>query len=365
MGTVLAGLNIVFFNVIVPILILSFLIFIHELGHYLSARWIKAEIKEFAVGMGPKLFSVRSRKTNILYAIRAIPMGGSLTLVGEDEHSDSANAFSKKPVWKRFLMIVSGSVMNLLLGFIIMAVMISGAEAFHSTRILRFEPLATSNDSDSGLGLMAGDQIVRINNKRINVFNDIAFALFREGGDPVSVTVLRNGERIVVENVRFPVEAEGSISFGSIDFRTEPDITTPLVVLRQTFFESLALVDMVWTSFFDLITGRFGMEAMSGPVGITQVIGDSAREAVTSDSRGASRSFLFLVALITINLGVMNLLPIPALDGGRIVFLAIELVRRKPLNPEYEGYVHLAGFALMIILMIVVTYQDIMQLIVG
>ena len=358
MENILSVLNVGFFNIMLPVLILSFLIFIHELGHYLSARWIKAEIKEFAVGMGPKLFSVRSRKTNILYSARAIPIGGFLSLVGEDENSDSVNAFSKKPIPQRFFMIVSGSIMNLLLGFIIMAVMLSGAEAYPSTRISRFLATATSN----AYGLMEGDQILRINNKRINVYNDMAFTLVRQGGDPVRVTVLRNGERVVIDGVRFPTMTDGGLTFGSVDFRVEPYRKTPVMFVRQTFFQSLATVDMIWTTFFDLITGRFGLEAISGPVGVTQLIGESAREVTEGEASG--RGFLFLIAVITMNLGVVNLLPIPAFDGGRIVFLAIELVRRKPINPEHEGYVHLAGIALMLVFMIFITYQDIMQMIV-
>ena len=358
MESILSVLNVAFFNVIVPVLILSFMIFIHELGHYMSARWIKAEIKEFAVGMGPKLLSHKSKKTDIVYAVRAVPIGGSLTLVGEDENSDSANAFFRKPLWQRFLMIVSGSVMNLLLGFIIMAVIISGAEiGYHSTRINRFDSMATSNIS----GLMEGDQILRINNKKINVWHDLVYTVIREGTEPVRVTVLRNGERIIIENVKFPVEAEGGLTFGAIDFRPEVDRKNTGTVIRQTFYQSLATVDMVWSSFFDLITGRFGVEQISGPVGVTQAIGNSAREA--TEDRARSSGFLFLLAIITINLGIVNLLPLPALDGGRIVFLLIEFVRRKPLKPEHEGYVHLAGFAILIILMIIVTYRDVMQLI--
>jgi len=359
MESILSILNVAFFNVIVPILILSFMIFVHELGHYMSARWIKAEIKEFAIGMGPKLLAHKSKKTNILYAIRAVPIGGSLTLVGEDENSDSANAFFKKPIWKRFLMIVSGSIMNLILGFIIMAVIVSGAEVgYPSTRINRFDSMATSNAA----GLMEGDQIVRINNKRINVWHDLVYTVIREGREPVRVTVVRNGERLIIENVKFPVETEGGLTFGAIDFRPEADRKTAGTVVRQTFFQSIATVDMVWSSFFDLITGRFGVEQISGPIGVTQAIGNSAREA--TEDRARSSGFLFLLAIITINLGIVNLLPLPALDGGRIVFLLIEFIRRKPLKPEYEGYVHLAGFALLIILMIVVTYRDIVQLVV-
>ena len=363
MGTFLTVLDVAFFNVMLPIFVISFLIFIHELGHYMAARWIKAEIKEFAIGMGPKLFSHRSKKTNILYSIRAIPMGGFLTTVGEDENSDSENALSKKSVWKRFLMIVSGSFMNLLFGFILMAVLVSNSPAFATTTISRFPATAVSNAH----GLMEGDQILRINNKRINILQDVGFGLFREGAEPVRVTVLRNGERVVIEDVRFLVVTEGNLSVGIIDFDPVIEAWTVTGFVRQTFFRSLSTVDMVWAMLFDIVTGRFGgIEDLAGPIGMTQVIGEAARDVVESENRGRELSgFLFLITIITINLGIFNLLPLPALDGGRIVFLVIELVRRKPVNPEHEGYVHLAGFALLMIFAIVVAYQDIARLIVG
>jgi len=357
MGSFLSALNIILFNVIIPLFILSMLIFVHELGHYLAARLMKVDIKEFAVGMGPKILYFRKNK--ITYSIRAIPMGGAVTMVGEDEDSDSENALHKKPVWKRFMIMSAGSVMNLLLGFIIMAIIVSGAKGFYSTKINRFAADSISNST----GLMEGDEIIKINDKRINIYHDLAYALIREGKDPVNVTVLRNNEKVIVPGVKFPTETEEGMTVGYIDFEATIYAKTFGAFVNQTFFQSLSTIDMVWTSFFDLLTGRYGLEEVSGPVGVTQVIGNSARDV--AEGKTGSRGFLFLLALITMNLGVVNLLPLPALDGGRIVFLVIEFVRRKPIKPEYEGYVHLAGFAVLILFMIVVAYKDIMKLIVG
>jgi regulator of sigma E protease len=357
MEIVLSVLNVIFFNILIPLLILSFLIFVHELGHYLAARAFKVAIKEFAVGMGPKIFC--RRKNKIDYAIRAIPIGGSLTMYGEDEESEVENAVTRKPVWQRFIILSSGSFMNLALGFVLMAVIVSNTapERFYSTRINRFGASSVSNAG----GLWEADEILRINNTKVNVINDIAYALIREGKDPVDVTVLRGGERIIVKGVQFPTDTEGSMTFGMIDF--EPALYNKNfgTVIYKTFFRSLSTINLVWTSFFDLLTGRYGVEEVSGPVGVTQVIGDSAREATTTE--GGNMVFLFLIALITINLGVVNLMPLPALDGGRIVFLIIELVRRKPVKPEHEGYIHLAGFAMLILFMLFITYQDIIKLI--
>ncbi|MCL1859136.1 MAG: site-2 protease family protein [Oscillospiraceae bacterium] len=361
MGSVL---SVILFNILIPLLILSLLIFIHELGHYLGARIFKVAIKEFAVGMGPRILSHKSKKTKIIYSIRAIPMGGALTMHGEDEESDIENAVSKKPVWQRFIIISAGSVMNILLGFIIMSVIVSGAKGFYSNKINRFDVDATSNINEhADERLMESDEILKVNNKKINVYNDLLFAIIHDGKDPVNITVLRNGEKIELKNIKFPTGTEDGMIFGIVDFETQPYPKTFSSVVHQAFFQSLSTIDMVWTTFFDMITGRYGMEAVSGPVGVTQTIGNSAKEAVETKEGG--RGLLFLLALITMNLGVVNLLPLPALDGGRIIFLIIEFIRGKPIKPEYEGYVHLAGFALLMLFMIFITYKDIMKLIVG
>ena len=361
-------LEIILYNILIPVLILSFLIFIHELGHYLAARIFKVAIKEFAIGMGPKIFSFRKNKID--YAIRAIPMGGALTMHGEDEESEVENAVSKKPVWQRFIIISAGSFMNLLLGFILMAVIVTGLARFPSTTIKEFvfteeggPPQSNKDDRLPNERLYEGDVIISINGKTISVYNDLVYALIREGSEPLDIIVMRGDEKKELTNVKFPVATEDGITYGVIDFIPKFEEKTFPMIIKQTFFQSLSTIDMVWTSFFDLITGKYGMEEISGPVGVTQVIGNSAKD-VTVD-RANSRGFLFLIALITMNLGVVNLLPLPALDGGRIIFLIIELVRRKPIKPEYEGYVHLVGFAVLILFMIFVTYKDVMKLIVG
>jgi len=210
---------------------------------------------------------------------------------------------------------------------------------------------------------LEADEILRMNNNRINVFDDIVYVLFREGQDPVDVTVLRNGEKLVIKNVQFLTATAGGVTYGQLDF--EPALLSKNfgTVIHATFFRSISTIKLIWTMLFDLLTARVGVEEMAGPVGVIQMVGESAKEATTTE--GGNMSFLFLLALITINLGVVNLMPLPALDGGRIVFLIIELVRRKPLNPEHEGYIHLAGFAMLILLIIFVTYQDIMRLVAG
>jgi len=365
METVLSVLSVILFNILIPLFVLGALIFVHELGHYLAARIFRVAIKEFAIGMGPKIFSKKSKKTKITYCLRAIPMGGALTMHGEDEQSELENSVNKKPIWQRFFILSAGSFMNLLLGFVLMAIFVSGANAFYSTKVNRFvDGYSISNSSERAEErLMEGDEVKKINGKTINVYNDLVYAILREGTEPINITVLRDGEKLELQNIAFPTATQDGITYGMIDFETQPYAKTFGSAVHQAFFQSLSSINIVWTTFYDLVTGRYGLDAVSGPVGITQTIGNSAKEAVTTE--GGMGGLLFLLALITVNLGIVNLFPLPALDGGRIIFLIIELIRRKPIKPEHEGYVHLAGFAVLILFIIFVTYKDIMRLIVG
>ena len=196
--------------------------------------------------------------------------------------------------------------MNLLFGFIIMAVIVCGARGFYSTKINRYEANSISNMT----GLMEGDEILKVNSKKINVYNDLLYAVMREGKDPVNITVLRNGEKTELKDIKFPTGTEEGMIFGMVDFETRAYPKTFGAVVHQTFFQSLSTIDMVWTTLYDMVTGRYGIEAVSGPVGVTQTIGNTAKEAV--ETKGGIRGLLFLLALITMNLGVVNLLPLPA-----------------------------------------------------
>ena len=340
----------------ISLLVFGVLILVHELGHYFACRWMGVSVKEFAIGMGPKLIS--KTHGNTVFSLRALPIGGFVKMAGEDEESDDENAFGSKPVWRRFIVLTAGSFMNLILGFILMAILVFPSERFPTTTIDLFR---TAEHSTERAGLRRGDTIERINGKRINIYNDLLYTVGRLGTEPVDVTVTRVNERgvyerVVIHDVSFPTINERGILFGVLDFYVMPEDATFTGRLRQTFFQSVGTVELVWTSLYDLITGRYGIEAVSGPIGITTEISNAAQ-------RGGF-NLLFIVTLITINLGMMNLLPLPALDGGRIVFLLIEFVRRKPMKPEYEGYIHMAGMALLLLFMVFVTYRDIVGLIV-
>lgn len=344
MPAVLSG---ILFYVVIPLAILNLLVLIHEAGHFFAAIKCGIGVKEFAIGMGPKIFSKVATKRKILFSLRALPIGGFVSMVGEDEESDRPDAFNKKPVWKRIVVIVTGASMNIVLGFIVMAIYLSGVKAFPMTKILAFNADSKSDKT----GLQVGDQITKIGNKSTNIANDISFALLRNGDAPVDVTVIRNGEKIVVGNVVFPTIEEEGIRFGLTDFRVNYEEKTAFTLIKQAYLNSVAMVELVWSTLYDLVTGKYSINTVSGPVGITQEIGNSAKAGMPY--------FLYLIALITINMGVVNLLPIPAMDGSRLVFLLIELVRGKPVKPEYEGYVHLAGLFVMFAFMIFITFKDI------
>ena len=340
-------------QIIIALLIFGFLILVHEFGHYIMARIFKVGINEFAIGMGPKLFSRASPKTGIVYSLRMLPIGGFVSMVGEDEESDSENSLNRKPVWQRFLIMVAGSVMNLLLGFLLTAILVLMLPRLSGTTVAGF----AENASSAEAGLQVGDVIVAIDGVGVHTGYDLSYTLLREGIDPIDITVMRNGQRHTIRQVSFPKTEDSGVTFGTPDFSVYAVEKTAWNVVRESFFRSVTSVRMIWESLFDLITGRYGIEQMSGPVGITTEIGNAA----TAGDGGIS--LVSLSALIAVNLGVMNLLPLPALDGGRILFLVIEGIRRKPLKREVEGYIHFAGMALLLLLMLFITIMDVTKLV--
>ena len=338
--------------ILLAILVFGLLIFIHELGHYLCARLCGVGINEFAIGMGPKIFGWTSEKTGIRYAIRALPIGGYVSMVGEDEESEREDAFGNRPVWKRILIVIAGPVMNLLLGFLAMTIVVISAGELYGTEII-YPDNGHVQISDEA-GLENGDIILKVDGVRVHTRNELVYEIFRKGVEPLDITVMRNGEKLVVEDVLFPNVEDSGVVFGGVDFYGNQERFAPGNVIKHTFFRSISTVKMIVDSFVDLLSGRYGMEAVSGPVGITQTIGEAA-------SNGFDQ-FLYIFVVITINLGVFNLFPIPALDGGRLLFLLIEAVIRRPINKNVEGLIHLVGLVLMLGLIIVVTFNDIIKL---
>ena len=455
-------------SIIYAILIFGVLIFIHELGHFIVARLCGVKVLEFAIGMGPKLFSWKGKKKGTVYSLRAFPIGGFVNMLGENgmevvqgdngEEKDAPTMFREKPsddpedtrpvneewqeltpelakqaycnqsVWRRILISIAGPAMNIILGILLMLVMVlvQGENAAATTVVAGFHVQYTAEEAQygfepndhlysvngkrllsyaefeglvkeaggkeitvtvqrlneegtnydmidipvilgegdlklftgslsNGCGLMIEDEIIKVNSTRVHTYDELSYEIMNQGYKPLKLTVLRNGEKLVLEDVVVPSREDQGIVFGELDFLIyrEPEFNF-VTVLKHTWFRSLSTVKMVYDSLFGLFSGRYGVEAVSGPVGITKVVGQAAKYGFVP--------VLNLIVIISINLGVMNLLPIPALDGGHIFIYLIEVVRRKPMKRELEGIINMVGLVLMLALAVLVAIKDIIAL---
>ena len=341
-------------SIILAILIFGFLILIHEFGHFIMARTFKVGVNEFAIGMGPKILSKKSKKTGIVYSIRALPVGGFVSMVGEDEENEREDSLNKKPVWQRFIIMAAGSVMNLLFGFIMTAILVGMLwNSLGNTTVA----LLSETSIEAGTPLKVGDKIVSINGEKVSTSYDLQYTVMHDGEENNTVKVIRNGKKVTLKNVSFVESYEEDGKEGQrYIFRVEREKFGIGVFLKHTFNRSVTTVEMIWESVLDLVTGKYGVDQLSGPVGITSEIGKAAKIA------DGGKTLINLTAVIALNLGVMNLLPRPALDGGRILFLIVEGIRRKPIKRELEGYIHFAGLVLFMLLFIFISYKDIVKL---
>lgn len=339
------------------LLFFGVIIMIHECGHFACAKLFKVKVNEFSLGMGPALF--KRKKGDTLYAVRLFPIGGYVAMEGEDDASEDDRAFNKKPVWQKMIIVVAGALMNLILGFILMVLLLTTSTDLIGTNTIKeFYPDAVS----SQYGLQAGDRFVEIDGHHVWSELDLSFLMSRSRDGVFDFVVERDGEKVTLNDVHFATEQQNGITLIQYDFIIIGEQPGFLNIVKNAFTQSASIVRMVWLSVFDLVTGRYGMSELAGPVGTVDIIADVTAQAVSS---GSLTNLLTIMAFITINVGVANLLPLPALDGGRFLFLAIEAVRRKPVNPKYEGYVHAAGLALLLLLMVVVTYNDIARIVHG
>jgi len=339
------------------LLFFGVIIMIHECGHFACAKLFKVKVNEFSLGMGPALF--KRKKGDTLYALRLFPIGGYVAMEGEDDASEDDRAFNKKPVWQKMIIVVAGALMNLILGFILMVLLLTTSTDLIGTNTIKeFYPDAVS----SQYGLQAGDRFVEIDGHHVWSELDLSFLMSRSQDGVFDFVVERDGEKVTLNDVHFATEQQNGITLIQYDFIIIGEQPGFLNIVKNAFTQSASIVRMVWLSVFDLVTGRYGMSELAGPVGTVDIIADVTAQAVSS---GSLTNLLTIMAFITINVGVANLLPLPALDGGRFLFLAVEAVRRKPVNPKYEGYVHAAGLALLLLLMVVVTYNDIARIVHG
>ncbi len=333
---------------IVAVLLFLVLIIIHEFGHFIAAKLLGVRVNEFAVGFGPKLFSKQTGETK--YAFNLIPLGGYCAMEGEDETSADSNAFCNKAPWRRFLIVVMGAVFNLVLGLIIVAIILSPNKRFATTTIAEFTELAVSNQK-----LEPNDTILAVDGRKIFTTYDLSYAFTNIVDGKVDITVLRDNKKVNLTDVTFKTEKAEGLTFLSVDFRVYGEEKTVGSFIKQTVNTSISYCAVIWRSLIDLIGGKYGLSAVSGPVGTAVAIGNAAKQSLLN--------LLPIMALITINLGIFNLLPFPALDGGRLIFILFEMITKRKVPQKYEALVHGIGFAILIAFMLFITAKDIWSLI--
>ena len=346
-------------SIVFAILLFSLLIFIHELGHFAAAKLFGVQVNEFSMFMGPAIFKKQVGQT--LYSVRCIPIGGYCAMEGEDADTDSPNSFQKAAWWKRLIILAAGAFMNFIAGLLIFAILYLPVGQVADPVISQFTDCCTFNHE---AGLQLGDEIVELDGERIYLNSDISMILQLNPTVNHDVVVMRNGERLVFDDLPMAhthVDEDGKeyLHYGFGYGKTRQ--VGFWGRLEQVWKVTVDNVRIVRLSLQMLVGGQASVADVSGPVGIVQMMSD-----VAASSDTALNAFLNLLSfggMIAVNLAVMNLLPIPAMDGGRIVGLllttGIEAVTKKKLNPKIEGYIHGAGMILLLALMALIMFKDI------
>ena len=335
-------------TVLIAIGFFELIIFVHEFGHFIVAKMCGVRVNEFALGMGPKLIKFKGKET--LYSLRLFPIGGFCAMEGETEDSDDEKSFSRKAPWRRLLIVSAGAVMNILLGLIIMFALLSReGYLIGSTTVAGFQ----DENVSSQYGLMQGDVIKRINGMRIFTYRDISTAMSSDDDGVMDFVVERDGEEHDL-TIKFNVEEVNGVDMVIMDFKLYAVEKTPWTIIKHAFGETVSMVRAVLISLADIITGRYALTDLSGPVGTVTVISQAV--SVSFDS------LLFLMAFITINVGVFNLLPVPALDGSKNIFILIEMIFKKKVPEKWETIITAVGFILLLALIAFVTVNDVINL---
>ncbi len=340
-------------TVIFALLIFSLIVFVHELGHFISARIFGVTVREFAIGMGPKLFS--TVKGDTIYSLRLIPIGGFCNMVGEDEESADIGAFSSKKWWKKLIILGAGAFMNILLGFIIITAYVGISTA--DTGLMPSTTVDEVMEESSLYGfLQPGDKVTKINGKNVYIKRDVDMEMIKSQGAECEITIKRDGKYLTQRFMPIKAQYQDGTPAFMVGFVARQKKNTVFNVIYEGFFQTVNMGDIVLESFVMLIGGQAKMSEMSGPVGVVDAMNTQAQS-------GGFTALLYLAGFISVNIGIVNLLPVPALDGGRIFFVIIEAIRRKPIPPEKEGVVHFVGLVLLLGLMVFATWNDIIRLI--
>ncbi|MBR6523251.1 MAG: site-2 protease family protein [Clostridia bacterium] len=335
----------VVFTVIIAIVVFMLIILIHEFGHFVAAKSSGVLVHEFSIGFGPRL--LKWKKGDTQYSLRLFPVGGYVKLEGEDETSNDPRALNNKPAGKKLAVMAAGAGFNLISGFIVLTLCFMFQQSYTTLNVGRILDIPGSQAAQF---IKVGDEIVALDGKNVWNFKDFSFLMSSvDKTKPVEITIKRDGEKKDVSIL--PVEYEGNYLIG-VEMQTK-DMTFKDAIVCG-FKEMFFVVRVVIYSLMMLVTGKVPVSQMSGPVGTTVLIGQAAQMGIIN--------LLYMFALLSVNIGIFNLIPFPALDGGRIFFLIIELIRRKPIPPEKEGIIHFAGLILLLILMVFITSSDIYKL---
>ena len=347
------------FYILLAILLFGVLILVHEFGHFITAKLFGIQVNEFSLFMGPAIW--KKQKGETLYSIRCIPIGGYCAMEGEDEDSENPRAFTNAKVWQRFLVLIAGAVMNLVLGLVLTLVFVSVRyDGIPDTRITGFEPACPYQSEE---GLQVGDDLYSIDGERIYVLNDFYIVTEILSKDEVyDIVVIRDGEKVELKDFELKkLDYNGDLRYGfNLDYREK----TLGSVLDFAWNQFIDFANQIRLSVKMIVNGDASVKDLSGPVQIVDMAAEVGAQSATVGM--GVLNVLYLFAMIAVNLAIVNLLPIPALDGGRAVCLLItwaaEKILRRRINPKYEGYLHGTFMILLLILMAVITFKDVFQI---
>lgn len=349
-------------TIVFAILLFSFLIFIHELGHFVTAKLSGVQVNEFALFMGPAIYQKQVGET--LYSLRCIPFGGYCAMEGEDNDTENPRSFQKAKWWKRLIILLAGAFMNLVAGYLLIFIAFSPLKQLDTPVISEAEPGCTIVYDG---GMQVGDRILEVDGYKVFTSSDFSMILSVQPGDTHDIVVERGGKKVYLNDFKMEthtfVDEQGneSVRYG---IRLGMEEGNLLNKLKYSLNTSCSVVQSVFLSLKMLVTGQASLSQVSGPVGIVQIMSETADSA--GSTIGALLNLLYFGGFIGINLAVMNLLPFPALDGGRAVCLLLttgyEKITKKKINPKYEGYLHGAGMILLLILMAVILFKDVFQI---
>lgn len=340
-------------SIVIAIIIFSLIILFHELGHFLLAKANGIRVNEFCLGLGPTIVGFTKGETK--YSIKLLPFGGACMMEGEDDDSSDERAFNKQSVWARISVVFAGPLFNFIMAFVL-AVVVVAIAGFGKCQIGE----VTQGYSASKAGLQKGDEIIKLNDKKVHLFKELTFYTYIHSGEDITITYIRDGKMDEVTLKPTYDEKEKRYIIGITSAPYEKGNVWE--VLKYSFYEVKYYIDTTMESLKLLVTRKVSVNELSGPVGIVSSIGQTYENSQSGGALAVFLNMAVMCILLSANLGIMNLLPLPALDGGRLLFLLIEVIRRKRIDPDKEGMVHFIGLLILLALMVLVMFNDIRKI---